>query len=261
MQRFFARPRSGRRPIPRIGKFSVIAVLFAALLLRPVAIDPTTIKTGPGETAQAQLRDGSALFVGSDSKVIIHDAVDERRIELPHGQVISTVHHDAARPYYVHTPLATIRAVGTKFAVDHRDGRTEVTTSDGRVLIERDAPLWDFGPTESAHAAKDQQVIVKPGEPMVPHAVDADAWLAWEHGLVVVRQASVQSAITRFNRHSALALKVPRDSEVPLITVTGTFDVHRPDMLDRYLDEQLRKRKKLKSQTQKQPKNIPRTDP
>ncbi|MBL8268041.1 FecR family protein [Steroidobacter sp.] len=235
-------------------------MVLLALLLTPHAIDPTTITTGPGQTEPVKLKDGSGLFVGADTKVIIHDEVHERRIELPYGQVISTVQHDSTRPFYVHTPLATVRAVGTKFAVDHRDGRTEVTTSDGQVLIQRNTH-WGFGLSESAQAARDQQVIVKPGEPMIPRAIDADAWLAWERGLVVVRQASVQSAIARFNRHSAFALKVPRDSEIPLITVTGTFDVHRPDLLERFLDEQLRKRKELKSQAQKQPKSIPRTDP
>lgn len=89
-----------------------------------------------GQWQDHRLKDGSRLQLGSGTSVDLAIGSSARHIELHRGELLVTAAPDPTRPFLVHTPEASIRALGARLLV-RREGRaTVLTVLDSRSSVQ-----------------------------------------------------------------------------------------------------------------------------
>jgi len=125
-----------------IRRAAVAAAALAACTVAAVALvwvnspAPLRVTTLPGEQRILALEDGSQVTLNTRSALEVRLGRRERSIRMLDGEAFFIVAKDASRPFVVETPLGRARAVGTRFNVFLADQRVEVSTEEGRVLVQ-----------------------------------------------------------------------------------------------------------------------------
>ena len=198
--------------------------------------------TARGEQRTINLEDGSVVQLNAMSRMVVAFTAGERRIKLKDGEAFFRVAHDTKRPFYVETPFATVRAVGTKFDVYSRGDGLRVAVVEGRVQVA--ALDKEHEPGQSAPAAP-AELLVGASESVAMHAkgplvrddghstADATAWL--QHRLVFENEP-LADVIAEFNRYTTGQMRV-MSSALATLRISGTFDAEEPETLAEYLEQ------------------------
>ena len=91
-------------------------------------------RTAVGELQNIVLEDGSRIELNAKSSVEVQIDDRRRQIDLANGEAVFHVEKDE-RPFVVKTPLGTVSAVGTQFAVHARASTVEVSVIEGLVSV------------------------------------------------------------------------------------------------------------------------------
>jgi transmembrane sensor len=129
-------PSSRRRFIS--GSLSVLGVaVLAGLLGRRYGWLPEAgeLSTGTGERRDFALQDGSALTLNARSRVVPLFDSSQRLLALRSGELLVDVAKDPSRPFVVETEHGRIRALGTKFLVQHNDDSTRLVMLHSQVEV------------------------------------------------------------------------------------------------------------------------------
>lgn len=124
-----------RRALLAFAASIVLALISVPFLINDQ--DFQTIQTGPGETRQIALQDGSLITLNGASRVEL-DANGGRYAKLTKGEALFTIVHDADRPFIVKVDNHTLVDVGTIFNVRNDDDGVEVAVSHGAVEFNPD---------------------------------------------------------------------------------------------------------------------------
>ncbi|WP_293778723.1 FecR domain-containing protein [uncultured Oxalicibacterium sp.] len=119
------------------------------------------LRTSEGQWLTRTLEDGTRITLSGSSAVNVQFNADSRTLVLLEGDIRVDVAKDAARPFIVQTPLARIRALGTRFAVSHGGDRTVLNMFESRVLVQT-ADEQKRGPTAGTVIAAGQRVEFQP---------------------------------------------------------------------------------------------------
>lgn len=87
------------------------------------------------------LTDGSVVELNHGGKIETDFTEATRRVRLVRGEAHFTVVKNPARPFLVEAGGVAVRAVGTAFDVKHATGAVEVLVTEGKVQLERTAPV------------------------------------------------------------------------------------------------------------------------
>lgn len=96
-----------------------------------------SLTTARGEQRELTLPDGSTLYINTHSSVDIDFNARERRIVLHWGEILIDSAPDTQLPkrdLVVHTPLADVQALGTRFIVRH-DEQPQTHVFDGAIAV------------------------------------------------------------------------------------------------------------------------------
>ena len=90
-----------------------------------------------GKRDSVRLADGSRVILGPASQLVVPAAFGQRGREVElHGEAYFDVVHDTTRPFVVRAGDATIRDIGTSFAVRSDSGpRLQVVVTAGAVAL------------------------------------------------------------------------------------------------------------------------------
>ncbi|MCC6416521.1 MAG: FecR domain-containing protein, partial [Opitutaceae bacterium] len=86
---------------------------------------------------QRVLADGTVVELKGDALISVSFTGRRRLVRLVNGTAHFEVAHDASRPFIVRTGAASVRAVGTAFAVECSDTAVDVLVTKGRVGVAR----------------------------------------------------------------------------------------------------------------------------
>jgi transmembrane sensor len=129
-------PSSRRRFIS--GSLSVLGIaLLAGLLGRRYGWLPEAgeLATGTGERRDFTLADGSALTLNARSRVVPLFDHQQRLLALRSGELLVDVAKESARPFVVETEHGRMRALGTKFLVQHNEEATRLVMLHSQVEV------------------------------------------------------------------------------------------------------------------------------
>ncbi|MCY1274310.1 Protein FecR [compost metagenome] len=125
-------------------KRSAGSALLALALLLPLGLflhgNPPSylladLRTEGGQWRSQRLADGSQVSLGGHTAVDLRFDAERRTLHLVQGDILVEVAADAARPFVVETAHGSIRALGTRFAVETRSDATWLTMLESKVEV------------------------------------------------------------------------------------------------------------------------------
>ena len=193
----------------------------------PVAIAASKmVATGVGVRDSLTLSDGTKVVLGplSSVKVYAGYASASREVEV-RGDAYFEVVHDSSKPFTVYAGNATIRDVGTKFAVVSNDsGDIGVSVSEGAVsLAQGKSP-------EPATVLKagDRGTVDRGGKVVTRRGAASDEDLAWLNGRLVFRESSLSEVASSMRRWYGIDLQIA-DPSLANRHITATFSGESPE--------------------------------
>jgi len=124
-----------------------IALLGSGLFIRnkfsKKAIQPETfteIRSLKGEKKEVTLKDGTTVFLNSGSSVFISSRFDAQKREVKlSGEAFFQVHHNASKPFIIHSGKLQTTVLGTSFDIKAypEDEHVKVSVATGRVKVEK----------------------------------------------------------------------------------------------------------------------------
>jgi transmembrane sensor len=220
----------GTRPAPRTRWPELALAASLALVLGLGTLfwmsRPTGYATAIGEQKIATLEDGSRIALNTDSRVQVRYDVNERLIDLDHGEAMFEVAHNAARPFIVRAGNKQVRAVGTSFVVRREGDAVVVTLLQGKVAVTDVHPV-------TAHAAP---TYLNPGDRLRTSAkgsaqIDeqpAEIATAWRRGQAMFADTPLADAVDELNRYGGPRLVVD-DPQIGALRVSGVFATNDTD--------------------------------
>ncbi len=190
-----------------------------------------TLATAVGKRDSVRLSDGTRVILGPVSKLIVAAGYGQRvrEIEL-HGEAYFDVAHDTTRPFVVRAGDATIRDVGTSFAVRSDSGsRVQVVVTSGSVLLRP-----KLGSMNAVLTAGDVGVVVDSQTVTSRRGQSTTPYLAWMRDSLVFREASLSEVSTELRRWYGVVLRV-QDSSLANQHLTMTFSGDSLDVVLRVI--------------------------
>jgi Fe2+-dicitrate sensor, membrane component len=214
---------------------TIAACGLTALLLLAVrtAWYERSIETDLGEWKTVTLADGSQLQLGPNTRLTLDFGDTQRSIGLVRGEAYFKVAKDVTRPFLVEANAYAVKAVGTQFAVSHRQDELIVTVSEGEVRVtpstkstKRSAGA-DQSVELSVPITADYQLRIADTWPVMPSRIDVRYELAWrEKQLMFKAGDTLADAVEEFNWRNRVQLRLdPRAADLP---VRGSFDASDP---------------------------------
>lgn len=211
---------------------------------------PMTFETAVGQQDSFKLRDGSVVFLNTNSRARLTWSAGERHIDLDRGEARFAVAKDPNRPFTVTTATATVRVVGTVFNVRAEPRSTQVAVLQGQVDVTvasandsaDETPAATPEGSVTAHSPTIERVRLAAGErAAVTHrgiqtneGPPIEAVAAWTERRLVFRDQPLGEVIREFNRYRTHPL-VLDDPELAALKINGVFDAGDPDSLLTYL--------------------------
>jgi transmembrane sensor len=219
----------------RRGRLLVLAVAAAVVTLALVGIflSPRAgFSTGVGEQRLLNLKDGTHVFLNTDTRIRVEYSSGTRLIELETGEALFDVAKRPDWPFVVRAGGRQVKALGTSFVVRQDAKKTTVTLVEGKVSVMSEA--LPFTSSESpAEVRKDgtsgklitlipgQRLTLVPGNARLD-ITPLDKAIAWRRGQVVLDDTPLAGAVAEMNRYSSTRLIIEQP-EAQTLTVNGLF--------------------------------------
>jgi transmembrane sensor len=229
-----SRPRTRRRSVQLWGIAAAAAVITILALLLPGLRDQV-IETQRAERREVVLVDGSVVQIDPQSTLRVVFRRDVRRVFLERGRALFHVAKDQQRPFLVQADATAVRAVGTAFGVERRDGGIVVTVAEGKVAVApaREEPLLPTSePQQLGKAvlltAGHQITVQSTGSADAVRQVNSKRELAWAEGQLVFENVRIADVIVQFNRYNRVQMRIT-DEALARRPISATFNASDPE--------------------------------
>lgn len=200
------------------------------------------VATGPAETREVDLPDGSRIALNFSSNVRIRYYPRHRETELIAGEAFFRVAPDTARPFTVDSGISQVRVVGTAFNVRAAPPRLVVKVLEGKVEVRPDrtrensrALLLTAGAGVSIDPATGQHIAV---------AAPVSSVGDWRNGQLVFEQTPLADVAADLARYLGEAVSVEGErlrklpvSGMVITSTPETFLRSLPDLLPVRVDK------------------------
>lgn len=224
-----ARPTLNASRLKRRTTLKVLAILLSAggaaglgLQVSPWRNVMADQRTGTGERRQIALADGSSLQLNTSTAVDIRFGDTLREIHLREGEIlVQTATDTQRRPFIVHTPQGSIRALGTRFTVRSDGEQSRVGVLQHAVEVR---PL--LAPEQIMRVDAGQQLLFSRQDAghleQLPIASDA-----WARGQLVVSDWRLADFIQELSRYRPGHLGC--DPRAGNLRISGAFQLADTD--------------------------------
>lgn len=195
----FPAPRRPARRWPVLAALGMAAAcLVAAPLLWNAAQGRETVyRTGPGETRDLALADGSHIRLGGGSQIRVRLGWRSRRVEMAEAEAAFDVARDPGRPFVISVGDQQVRVVGTAFNIRHFDRSVVVTVRRGVVEVRQPG----LGPGPVARLTPGDELRHAEGTSgSVRARVDPRVAYGWTEGRLICRDRPLPDIVADLNR-------------------------------------------------------------
>jgi transmembrane sensor len=183
-------------------------------------------RTTKGEQRDIALSDNVSLKLNTQTSIAVRSTESEPHIEIISGEAAIVSKRAGTNPLVVDAAAGRITALRAAFDVRCLDGAVSVSCLDGAVDVELKG--------RSLRIAKEQQVSYSAAEGLgTPASVDPTQAIAWQNGLLIVRDWPLSRVVDEINRYRPGKIVV-MDSQLGRRMVTGTFHL---DHLDDFIGQ------------------------
>ncbi len=183
-------------------------------------------RTTKGEQRDIALSDNVSLKLNTQTSIAVRSTPSEPRIEIISGEAAIVSKRGGTVPLIVDAAAGRITALGASFNVRCLDGAVSVSCIDGAVDV-----AWNG---RSVRIVMQQQVAYSAAEGLgTPLSADPTQAIAWQDGLLIVRDWSLSRVVDEINRYRPGKIVV-MDAQLGHRMVTGTFHL---DHLDDFIGQ------------------------
>lgn len=177
-------------------------------------------RTDVGEQKHVTLRDGSEVFLDTDTELIADVTKKNRLVKLEYGRANFRVAADGYRAFAVQAADNLI--VGNKSSFDvRRDGdETSIVLISGTAMIQSEVD----NAKQLRSLSGGQRLTVTADQSAKLDKPNLLTLLAWHTGQAVFENCPLSSAIREMNRYSTVALEID-DTRVAKMKISGVFRV------------------------------------
>lgn len=182
-----------------------------------------TIVTPPGVKSQAQLPDGTKVWLNSASSLSYPSSFSDgkRNVKLL-GEAFFDVAKDEKHPFVVDLGKINIEVVGTTFNATNyeHEGRTEVVLASGKVkLFEKNV---NENRLVSEMKPGQQAIFHKAGNTMTLNTVETGKYTSWIDGKLIFRDDPMYEVVRKLNRWFNVQIEFA-DPDIGDYIYTATF--------------------------------------
>lgn len=210
-----ARPAADRARISRrawLAAASVTIAVLGLLTMHQYLRGPHSdeFMTGTGEQIEITLADGSRVWLGPRSRLLVAFNKVRRDIQLTTGEAFFSVKKDHSRPFTVRSAGGDIVAVGTAFNVRAINDHVTVAVSEGVVAVIPRAQLAVPEPA-SVRVASGQQLTFTAQNSIKALAIiqsPPGERARWRDGVLVYRDEPLQEVVSDVVRYSGIQIEI-----------------------------------------------------
>ncbi|MCJ1882351.1 FecR domain-containing protein [Pseudomonas nitroreducens] len=185
-------------------------------------------KTAVGERRTFTLADGSQMLLNTDSAVDVRFDANQRLIILRVGEVLVSTASDALdRPFFVQSPDASVRALGTRFTVRSWSGGTDVA------VLEKAVEVTVPGQRNALRLEAGQHTRVASGV-IGPVQANSASVGAWEQGSLIALDRPLGELLEELGRYRHGLLRC--DPRISSLRISGAFPLDDTDLALRSLE-------------------------
>lgn len=213
--------------------FTVSTMLAALISWKTLPIDHWLANTNNAyqQWSEHTLLDQSQIHVSGHSAYNIKFDKQQRHIELLDGNILVDVAKDASRPFTVETEFAQIKALGTRFIVQHSDNQTILT------MLESKVELRSSNQIQIIHSGQ-QVVIDATGIHTVQPISPAMYELAWQKRNLIVDQMPLNQVLDILQSYQKGKIYYNKD-EINQLRVTAILPLDQPKQAYTLLQDSL----------------------
>jgi len=178
-------------------------------------------ETEVGEQKHVSLQDGTAVFLDTNTKLVVQFSDKNRLVELRYGRANFHVAPDSQkRAFAVKAAQKLVIGTHSNFDVDREDNRISVLVIQGHTTVENSA--WDAGGSQilsdgerlifaAGHLGKMDRPVLLP-------------LLAWHAGQEMFENSTLSSVVEEMNRYSTVKFEI-EDARLANMKVSGVYRV------------------------------------
>ncbi|WP_454720424.1 MULTISPECIES: FecR family protein [Cupriavidus] len=187
------------------------------------------IATGPGETRDVTLDDGSRIEVGPATRLRVAYTAARRMVSLLEGAAAFDVRRDPGRPFVVESGALEVAVLGTYFAVDMLPARTRVSVARGQVKVARPRRVlgWRWGDEQRWLLGAGEVLDVSPDGATRPDIPAADAF-SWQGRVLTFSGTPLTEVAQTLSRYRTQPFVAePALARIRIAAVVRTGDIDR----------------------------------
>lgn len=164
-----------------------------------------------GQKSQAQLPDGSKVWLNSESKISYPEKFsDSVRIVVLEGEAFFDVQHDSARPFIVVADNIQVRVLGTKFNVNAFTNQKEINISllEGAINVTTDSNTEGVlvKPSNGVSYSKQLDVLREFSKESNPAMFEKA--ISWKNGKLIFDGDDLEDFVTEISRWYGVTVKI-----------------------------------------------------
>lgn len=184
------------------------------------AAQANVFQTEIGEQKRVLLRDGTQLFLDTNTKVVVDLGTKSRTVELKYGRANFRVGPPASRPLSVGAASNVIVGTGHSTFDVRRDGElVSIIMLQGRAAVE--TGQLGATPTRVLHSGErlisDRKFVKLDNPDLLP-------LLAWHTGHAIFRDETLIQAANEMNRYSKLHLEIS-EPQIQNLKISGMYRI------------------------------------
>lgn len=180
-----------------------------------------TINVPAGQTMQMSLEDGTEIWLNAATCMKKPSVFSRhnRTIILEKGELLLDVAKDQDRPFYVKTPKATIKVLGTRFDVSVERDVISASLLRGRIEV-----ISDDGATLTLHPFE-RATISDKGEITLEKFEDYQTIENWTSGIIDLVGVPFNNLMNKFEKAFDVKIIVERENEPEIRLMRGKVRV------------------------------------
>ena len=177
-------------------------------------------KTEVGEQKHVTLKDGTGVFLDTDTKLVVDFTDKSRKVDLRYGRANFRVAPDARRTFAVEAAQSLV--IGTRSTFDvRRDGdNISVLLIHGQAVVKSTAADADNG----RQLNDGERLSVASGQLPKLDRPNLLPLIAWHTGQAIFENSALSDVVQEMNRYSNIKLEVD-DARISGLKVSGVYRV------------------------------------
>ncbi|WP_339724449.1 FecR domain-containing protein [uncultured Paraglaciecola sp.] len=181
------------------------------------------LRTAKDEIKQFTLLDGSNVWLGAGSRLLVMLGTSSRRTQLLIGEAMFDIYPNSQIPFYVQAGDADIKVLGTVFEVQKRNSGILVNVAKGKVRVAAKNQYQDLEMNESIYFEKNKVLPL-------PSKIDPQSFALWRSKRFHFVNTQFKDVLLKLNRYykSIIYIDDPSLSDIP---ITAAFQLDQLDQL------------------------------